>query len=66
MQFTPPGIPFPQEIGGAEDASSPVANAGASGQELAATSPAAMMKAIRRMYRDSNVLSLGRAQANRT
>src|ERR1035437_5679498 len=47
MQLTPPGIPFPQEMGGAEEASSPVANAVVA--SVAATSPAAMMNAVRRI-----------------
>lgn len=64
MQLTPPGIPFPQERGGGGEGSSPLAYADAA--SVVAQSPTARMNAVRCMSGDSNVLSSGAGQANRT
>src|ERR1700681_4605852 len=55
MQLTPPGTPFPQEMGGADEASSPRANAAEA--SVVARNPIAVMNALCRILCDSNVVS---------
>lgn len=63
MQLIPPGIPFPQEMGGT-DAGSSAANVDPA--RFAVRSPTARMNQVRRISGDFNLPSTGKAPASRT